>query len=261
MKFIEFIQDPVNGFFTLLGAVILSMFGAFIKDGILKLFSHSSKLLKKKREKDIKERDLVVEQLVNSQPYLILYCTQTVLSNVMIGLMYLILLTVPTYLNLKEFSEITHPLTATNIEISSWSISVGSLFQVIAFLFLLFVCIVALILIYLVSKRNLIIILATKMIQASIKDSSSEQVTTTTEPSNSGSSQTHNQAGKVSNTDSVLTFSDKSRDKQIKKQSLEITNQDTINNKSVIATEFTKNGEKFIVRDGKIHIIAKPKNK
>ncbi len=43
MKLLDFINDPFHAFLALVGTVILSMFGAFIKDGLLYLLSRSSK--------------------------------------------------------------------------------------------------------------------------------------------------------------------------------------------------------------------------
>jgi membrane protein DedA with SNARE-associated domain len=60
MKIIDFLNDPLHAFLALVGAVIISMFGAFIKDGLMYLLARSSKFLKKKRDEDIKKRDLIV---------------------------------------------------------------------------------------------------------------------------------------------------------------------------------------------------------
>ena len=169
MKLTDFINDPVTALVTLIGAVIISMFGAFIKDGIVKLLSKSSIWWKEKQDKELAERDRIVESLVNNQPYLILFCTKTIISNISIILLYLLIFNLPSILS---FARLGEPENPQNFFSTIFSLTVSV--PMVLSLLLLFIGIITgislLFLTYSVSKRNLIIVRATKMIQNALKD-------------------------------------------------------------------------------------------
>lgn len=252
MKLVDFINDPVHAFFGFLGAIILSIFGAFIKDLLLNTFSRSSKWWKAKRDKEQKERDAIVEKLVNSQPYLILYCTRTVLSNISIAVMFIMLLGTPTFLKMTQLSESVSPIAADNvITISHSTISLNTILQFLGLLFVLFIALTGIVLSYSVSKRNLIIARATKMISASLKPENSNNSISTEEPGSSIPANNDEVQGTAFAQDERTISSHKS---QVQPSSKSEANTAP---SSVYARRIMKDGRVFEAKNGKLYVIPK----
>lgn len=255
MKFIEFIHDPINGFFALVGAVILSMFGAFIKDGILKILSRSSKWLKEKREKELKLRDLIVERLVNSQPYLILYCTTTIISNISVVLILMIVISIQSYLKLADF--IVTPVQSATNNISTFILNypIGLIVYYAVLIFLILACIIGLALLYSISQRNLIIVRATKMIQASINLRSNKHILGAEKSSlsNPAHTSTRSDASNESTSPSITIHPKSSDTGRADEDRAKDTRLD--DNNFAFVKHITKDGRRYVARKGKLFIV------
>lgn len=247
MKIVDFFNDPLHGFLALVGGVILSMFGAFIKDGLMYLLGSSSKYLKKKRDEDIKKRDLIVEQLVNSQPYLILYCTKTILSNISIALMFILIITLPSVLGMVDLNNTALELSKRDIITADTSNTVSLYFKIFVLLFSIVASLFALVLIYSVSKRNLIIAMATKMIQANLK---SEDVTLCDEPTTATAQDIKAMSSKVEHTPPAISPVTKNSESKLK-----VTR--SKEDGTIITTTLIKNGQVFKAKDGRLITIRK----
>ncbi|MCT6591853.1 hypothetical protein N3553_18445 [Pantoea dispersa] len=170
MSIIEFLKDPINAIATLIGTVIVSMFGAFIKDGLLKLLSHSSKWWKSKREVEQKENDQIVENLINNPTYLTLYCTRTIISNIAVSSLLILLIGYPFILKATEFFSQSAQSTPNVIfTIYGKDITNNFIAEIFSTITLVVIALMTLLLTYRVSRRNLITLQATKMVHESIK--------------------------------------------------------------------------------------------
>lgn len=170
MSMVEFLKDPINAIAALIGTVIVSMFGAFIKDGLLKLLSHSSKWWKGKREKEQKENDQIVENLINNPTYLTLYCTRTVLSNIAVSSLLILLIGYPFILKATEFFSQTAQSTPDVLfTVYDKDITYKFFTKIVSTIMSIIIAIMTIMLTYKVSRRNLITLQATKMVYESIK--------------------------------------------------------------------------------------------
>ncbi|AUP76831.1 hypothetical protein CWS02_17690 [Enterobacter sp. EA-1] len=106
-----------------------------------------------------------------------LYCTTTILSNISIALMFILILTIPSVLNMADVNNAMLVLSKKNIITTDTSNTFSLIVKLVVLFFSLVTSIFALVLTYSVSKRNLIIALATKMIQANLKSEDINQGT------------------------------------------------------------------------------------
>ncbi|WP_105634591.1 hypothetical protein [Cronobacter dublinensis] len=78
----EIFDNPFKLITGVVGAALLSIFGAFVKDWILRLLSFFSTQIKSKQKK---QQEIIAKQvsfLMQNQAILILYCTKVAITQI-----------------------------------------------------------------------------------------------------------------------------------------------------------------------------------
>ncbi|ELY2781694.1 hypothetical protein ACN5OH_003579 [Cronobacter turicensis] len=93
----EIFDNPFKLITGIVGAALLSIFGAFVKDWILRLLSFFSSQIKSKQKK---QQEIIAKQvsfLMQNQAILILYCTKVAITQICGYCLMIVALTLPTW--------------------------------------------------------------------------------------------------------------------------------------------------------------------